>query len=211
MPPSGLTLTLMAQAAPPGSLCVMPAWTFIASANAAVLAGLTPYFVDVDPLSWALDPTAIEHEIVRAPGRVGAVMLVIPFGRPIDVQAWDDFILQTGLPVVIDAAAAFDSLQIGIAPAVVSLHATKVLGVGEGAFIASRDSAIIRAVRQRSNFGFTAGRHAEVTAFNAKLSEYHAAVGLAALDAWTEARAEWMAVAGTIGARWRNQITSIFS
>ena len=192
----GLTLALMAQSAPAGTLCVMPAWTFIASANAVTLGGLTPYFVDVDPLSWALDPVTIENEIARAPARVGAVMVVIPFGRPIDVPAWDDFMVRTGLPVVIDAAAAFDSLRVGLAPAVVSLHATKVLGVGEGGFVISRDNAIIRAIRQRSNFGFTAGRHAEVTALNAKLSEYHAAVGLAALDAWTEARAEWMAVAG---------------
>ena len=59
----GLTLALMAQAAPPGTLCVMPAWTFVASANAVVLAGLTPYFVDVDPSTWALDPAAIESEL----------------------------------------------------------------------------------------------------------------------------------------------------
>src|SRR5262245_45514864 len=45
----GLALALAAQDPPPGSLCVLPAWTFVASAHAAVMAGLTPYFVDVDP------------------------------------------------------------------------------------------------------------------------------------------------------------------
>ena len=123
-------------------------------------------------------------------------MVVAPFGRPIDYRAWDAFTVRTGLPVVIDAAAGFDSLQVGRCPAVVSLHATKVIGVGEGGFVASRDAALIQSVRERSNFGFHGGRNAESAAMNAKLSEYHAAVGLAALDAWSETRAEWMAVAG---------------
>ena len=104
--------------------------------------------------------------------------------------------MRTGLPVVIDAAAAFDSLKVGQTPAVVSLHATKVLGVGESGFVVSRNTAIIHGVKQRSNFGFYGGRSADVPALNVKLSEYHAAVGLAALDMWSEIRAEWMSVAG---------------
>jgi dTDP-4-amino-4,6-dideoxygalactose transaminase len=192
----GLTLALMAQMAPAGTLCMMPSWTFVASAHAAVLAGLTPYFVEVDPVSWALDPGAVEREIARAPGRVGAVMVVAPFGRPINYMAWDEFKDRTGLPVVIDAAAAFDSLQVGQCPAVVSLHATKVFGVGEGGFVASRNDTLIEGVVKRSNFGFFGQRSAEMAAVNAKMSEYHAAVGLAALDMWSEARAEWLTVAG---------------
>src|SRR3954454_6333087 len=45
----GLAIALAIQNPRPGTLCAMPAWTFIASAHAAVLAGLVPYFVDVDP------------------------------------------------------------------------------------------------------------------------------------------------------------------
>jgi dTDP-4-amino-4,6-dideoxygalactose transaminase len=191
----GLTLALMAQNVPAGTLCAMPAWTFAASVNAVVLAGMIPYFVDVDHSTWALDPRATENEIGRAPAKVGAVMVVAPFGRPIDYSAWDEFKRQSGLPVVIDAAAAFDSLQVGETPAVVSLHATKVLGVGEGGFVASRDASIVRSVRHRSNFGFDGTRTAATLGMNAKLSEYHAAVGLAALDAWPETRREWMAAA----------------
>jgi dTDP-4-amino-4,6-dideoxygalactose transaminase len=192
----GLTLALVAQGAAAGTLCVMPGWTFVASAYAATHAGLIPYFVDVDAATWALDPLAIEHEIIKAPAAVGAVMVVAPFGRPIDYAAWDKFKIRTALPVVIDAAAAFDSLQVGEAPAVVSLHATKIFGVGEGGFVTSRDTTIIRNIRQRSNFGFDRTRSAVVAAFNAKLSEYHAAIGLAAFDIWAETRAAWMSVAG---------------
>ena len=191
----GLTLSLVAQGARPGTLCVMPAWTFVASAHAACMAGLTPYFVDVDPETWALDAEEIVNEIAKAPAPVGAVMPVSAFGRPIDIAAWDRFRSRTGLPVVIDAAAAFDALTPGRVPAVVSLHATKVLSTGEGGFVISTDDAFKREIRTRSNFGFAGTREAKTLAANAKLSEFHAAIGLASLDAWKETRNEWMTVA----------------
>jgi dTDP-4-amino-4,6-dideoxygalactose transaminase len=191
----GLALTLAAQGAKRGTLCAMPAWTFIASAHAAVNAGLVPWFVDVDPDTWALDPAALADELRRAPGPVGAVMPVAPFGRPLEIAAWDAFRASTGLPVVIDAAAGFDALAPGATPAVVSLHATKVLAIGEGGFVISSDAALVRRVRMMSNFGIDPDRRAAFAATNAKMSEYHAAVGHAALDEWAEVRAEWTAAA----------------
>lgn len=187
----GLAIALAAQQPPPGSLCVMPAWTFVASAHAAVMAGLVPYFVDVDPETWAIDAGKLLDEIGRAPARVGAVMPVMPFGLPLEIAPWEAFRSRTGLAVVIDAAAGFDSLVPGAVPSVVSLHATKVLGTGEGGFIISTDASVRLAARMRANFGFFGSRQAQVPAFNAKLSEYHAAVGHAALDEWAETRAEW--------------------
>jgi dTDP-4-amino-4,6-dideoxygalactose transaminase len=187
----GLAIALAAQQPTPGTLCAMPAWTFVASAHAAVMAGLLPYFVDVDPETWALDLGKLTDQLTRAPVPVGAVMPVMPFGSPLDIAAWEEFRSRTGLAVVIDAAAAFDSLIPGAVPSVVSLHATKALGIGEGGFVISTDASIRRAVRMRSNFGFEGNRQAQAAAFNAKLSEYHAAVGHAALDEWDQARAEW--------------------
>jgi dTDP-4-amino-4,6-dideoxygalactose transaminase len=193
----GLTLALMAQGAAPGTLCVIPAWTFVASAQAAVMAGLVPYFVEVDPMTGALDADSIAGVIASAPGTIGAVMPIAPFGCPIDVRGWDRFRSRTGLPVVIDAAAGFDGLRPAETPAVVSLHATKVLGAGEGGFVVSSDSALMRDIRARSNFGFAGTREAIADAANAKLSEYHAAIALAALDEWQSARSEWLAGAAT--------------
>ncbi|MHB8270340.1 aminotransferase class I/II-fold pyridoxal phosphate-dependent enzyme [Bradyrhizobium sp.] len=187
----GLAIALAVQQPAPGSLCAMPAWTFAASAHAAVIAGLVPYFVDVDPATWALDPDKLLDELARAPAPVGAVMPVMPFGSPLDIAGWETFRSKSGLAVVIDAAAAFDSLVPAAVPSVVSLHATKVLGTGEGGFVISTDPGIRRAVRMRSNFGFEGSRKAQAPAFNAKLSEYQAAVGHAALDEWGQTRAEW--------------------
>ena len=190
----GLALALTAQQARVGSLCVIPAWTFVASPQAASLAGLTAYFVDVDPLTWALEPDVIDKIIANAPGDVGAVMPVAPFGRPIDLHAWDQFRLRTGLAVVIDAAAGFDTVVATGTPTVVSLHATKVFGTGEGGFVLCDNRDLIVDIRRRMNFGFHGSREAMVPAFNAKFSEYHAAVGHAAFDEWHDARADWLRV-----------------
>jgi len=191
----GLALALTAQQVRVATLCVIPAWTFVASPQAAMLAGLVPYFVDVDPRTWVLVPDAVDDIIASAPGEVGAVMPVAPFGRPIDLHAWDRFRSRSGLAVVIDAAAGFDSVVATGTPTVVSLHATKVLGTGEGGFVLCDNRDLVLDIRRRMNFGFYGSREAMVPAFNAKLSEYHAAVGNAALDEWHSARAEWLLVA----------------
>lgn len=204
----GLAISLAIQQPKRGTLCIMPAWTFVASAHAARMAGLRPFFVDVDSSTWALDIAKVSEEIAHAPSEVGAVMLVIPFGSPVDLTAWDSFRMRTGLAVVIDAAAAFDSLVPVATPSVVSLNATKVLGTGEGGFIVSTNKSIESEIRMRANFGFEGSRHAQAAAFNAKLSEYNAAVGHAGLDEWPEIRAEWAAVAEsyTAAIRGSNQV-----
>jgi len=90
--------------------------------------------------------------------------------------------------VIVDAAGAFGNQEAGQRIAVAfSLHATKTLGIGEGGFAISGDAEWMERVRSLSNFGIDPGdfkvHHAGT---NAKLSEYHAAVGLAALARWPE-------------------------
>src|SRR6185312_11011656 len=191
-----LALALALQAlAEPGGFCAMPAWTFVATAHAAAQAGLTPWFVDVDPETWMLDPAAVKAQLSQAPGRVAAAVPVAAFGHKPDLASWTAFQDDTGIPVVLDAAAAFDGLESAAVPAAVSLHASKALGVGEGGFVVARDPMLITEVRQRSSFGFLGGSESLLIATNAKLSEYAAAVGLAALDAWPATRLRYMRVA----------------
>lgn len=183
-------------------MCLLPSWTFAATAHAAAAAGLTPCFLDPDEASWALTPETVERAVDQLLGRrriperrVSAVLAVAPFGRPIDVGAWDEFSARTGIPVVIDAAAAVDGQTVGRSPVVVSVHATKCLGIGEGGFVATRDGDLARRINRAANFGFFGSRRAEVPAINGKLSEYHAALGLAALEAWPAQRERLLAVA----------------
>ncbi|MER9581446.1 DegT/DnrJ/EryC1/StrS family aminotransferase [Mesorhizobium sp. M0276] len=191
----GLALALMAQKPPKGSLCMMPSWTFAASAHAAVLAGLVPWLVDVDPNTQQFLPEAAAELLRHAPGKVGAIMPVMPFGSPMRVANWDRFKSDTGIAVAVDAAAAFDTLMPSRVPAIVSLHATKAFGIGEGCFITSDDGALIEEIVKRANFGFANSREAASPALNGKLSEYGAAVGLAALEVWPYTRAAYRRVA----------------
>lgn len=195
-----LELCLKAFVAEPGSLCVMPAWTFVATPLAAVAAKLEPFFVDVDLATQMIDPVWLLEELPRLSqqGKIGAVVVTAPFGCPINRLAWDDFTAKTGIPVLIDAAAAFDTIlqepqmQVGRTPMMVSLHATKVFGIGEGAVLLSTDEALMSQVVSMTQFGFPPGvRSAYCAGTNAKISEYTAAVGLAALDAWPVARSHW--------------------
>jgi dTDP-4-amino-4,6-dideoxygalactose transaminase len=184
----GLTAALLARRAPAGSFCIMPSWTFAATPHAARAAGMTPWFHDVDRRTWALNPDAVTETLKRIACPVGAVMVVSPFGAPIDIQAWQALEDRIGIPVVVDAAAGFDSAQASPVPFVVSLHATKILGAGEGGFIATTDLELRKRVRACCNFGFSGSRTAELQALNAKMSEYHAAVALANLRSWPATR-----------------------
>ena len=150
----GLVVALLACRAPRGSLCMVPAWTFAATAHAIELAGLVPWIVDVSLTSWALEPAMARRFLRQAPGDVSAVMPVSPFGAPIDYAAWESFRNETGIAVVIDSAAAFDTLRPTGLPAIVSLHATKILGIGEGGFVLSTDADFIEEIQKRINFGF---------------------------------------------------------
>ncbi|MGA0601680.1 aminotransferase class I/II-fold pyridoxal phosphate-dependent enzyme [Caulobacter sp. KR2-114] len=191
----GLALCLQALSLPPGSLCAIPAYTFVATAHAVAAAGLTPWLLDVDPQNWTLQPHAVRAALAGAPGPVSAVIVVAPFGLMPDLAPWLALRAETGIAVVVDAAAAFDALNAAPLPAVVSLHATKALGIGEGGFLATEDADLARRVRELTSFGFRGARESQMPATNAKLSEYAAAVGLAALDAWPHDRLRWLRAA----------------
>ena len=180
-------------------LAVIPALTFVATATAAQQCGYEPYFVDVDSDSWSLTP---EHVLrCKAVDRVGLVLAVAPFGRLVPQGIWEGFRKRTGVPVVIDGAASFEYLTedfdrgLGSIPVAMSFHATKSFAIGEGGAVAVRDIEIAERVNQALNFGFKGSRESEMAHINGKLSEYHAAVGLAALNGWSDTRASMYAVA----------------
>jgi len=193
----GLEIALRMTARYPVGYCLIPAFTFVATAHAAVSAGLEPYFLDVDRNTWALDPDAVQERISGIEGPIAAVMPVAPFGASVELDRWSAFAEKTGIPVVMDAAASFDRAIGGEVPVVLSLHATKVMGIGEGGAVLCANEDLAESIRAGRNFGFLAGRSAKLSGTNAKLSEYGAAVGLAALDRWQETRRANLSIAKT--------------
>ncbi len=195
----GLLLALKASGVEGGGLCAMPSWTFAATPAAVAAAGLVPWFVDVDEGSWTLVPDQVLERLSDSPKPVVAVVVVAPFGQPADVTAWDAFSETTGLPIVIDAANGFDALSVGRSPTMVSLHATKAFGVGEGGLVISSDEDMIQRIHSLANHGITGSGEVGLRGINAKLSEYAAAIGLAALDEWPKTRAAYLALRQDFG------------
>lgn len=192
---AALTSVLRGLNLPKDSYCLVPSWTFVASPASAIAAEMTPYFMEVDEATWALDPEQVKKSLAGIKGVIGAVLVVAPFGMPIDIQAWDRFTAETSIPVVVDAAPGFDSfrnVKFGKTAVVFSMHATKVLGAGEGAIVVSKDTALIRHVHEQTNFGYYT-RRISIPGTNSKMSEYTAAVALAALDGWDKRREQWVA------------------
>lgn len=177
-----LELGLQALGLPQGAAVLVPAITFPACPLAVYHAGLTPVLADVAAENWQLTPEIARHAAKKH--KIAAVMPVAVYGVPLDAAAWDKLAEDTGLAVLIDAAAAVESqplLRRGLVAH--SLHATKPFGIGEGGALVAADPAIIARVRQLSNFG-TVERIAQDWGTNAKLSEFHGAVGLAQLARW---------------------------
>jgi len=189
---AALTLSLRAQDILPGQTCLVPSWTFVATVNAATSAGLRPQFVDIDPGNWAIQPTGMA---APRPDKMCHAIPVAPFGAPIDVDDWADHASDTGGRVVIDAAAAFDSVSGMVHPSgmpvAISFHATKAFGIGEGGCVVTADTGLAERVRTMANHGLSKDRTPVTDGTNAKLSELQAAVGLAALDKWPDRRATW--------------------
>lgn len=188
----GLALALSGMGVGERDLCLCPSFTFVATAHAILQVGAIPVFMDVRQESWALDPADAKLAVSESERLLGrrptAVIVVSPFGLPLDLTPWLEFQNETGVKVLIDAAAQFDTACDARLPTVISLHATKVLGAGEGGFLVTNDPELFRTFRKMSTFGFSGSRVADCASTNAKLSEYAAAVGLASLNLWEETR-----------------------
>ncbi len=162
-----------------------PAFTFPATPLAALNAGRHLTFCDIDPDTWWARPARHSSET--------GLIAVAPFGQSVTEMPSLD-----RANVIIDAAAslggkpyAFSHLRSGWA-VIFSLHATKVLGVGEGGVAVFADAKTATRCRSWINFGFNGSREAQVVGTNAKMSEIAAAYSLAALDSWDTEKAEWL-------------------
>ena len=205
---TAIELALRAIGISPGEFCLMPAFTFIASAHAVCNAGLVPFLVEVDPDTLMLTPAIAEAALQVLAKPPAAILVVSAFGAPPDFAAWAAFETRHGIPVVFDAAAAVTSLSghIGAQPVCVSLHATKVLGIGEGGAILSSDLAFIERTTAMTGFGFLGTeRVSALRGGNYRVSEYAAAVGLASLAALPTRLAEVRALIGAYRKRLVNK------
>jgi dTDP-4-amino-4,6-dideoxygalactose transaminase len=112
-----LLMPLMVEGVGPGDAVFAPTFTFIATAGAIALTGATPVFVDIDPETFNIDPTALERAIQKTIGQKKLVPRgIIPvdlFGQPADYNAIQAIADKYKLFVLEDAAQSFGASQGG--------------------------------------------------------------------------------------------------
>lgn len=179
---SAISLALKALELKKGSNVLIPSFTFPGTVAAVLDAGYKPVLCDVDLDSWKLDAKQLDWYFQRM--NISAIVPVATFGASINAETWSDISKSYNVPVIVDAAAALGQQDLGDLILCFSLHATKLIGAGEGGLVVAKDKCFIKRVTQLSNYGY---KHGEITLLgtNSKFSEYHAAVGLAQLDRLT--------------------------
>ncbi len=195
-----LTLTLRALAIGAGDEVVVPANTFIATAEAVVLAGATPRFADVDPDTLLLTADGLAAAITS---RTSAVIAVHLYGQTADMDAISVTAERAGLAVLEDAAQAHGASWWG-RPAgslgragCFSFYPGKNLGAfGDAGAVVTDDADLTERLRSLRNHGRVSGshyRHGDIGT-NSRLDSVQAAVlsaKLPRLDAWGSTHATW--------------------
>ena len=180
---AALHLALLGAGVRPGDEVITTSLTWPATANVIVHCGATPLFADIRPGDLNVDPDRV-RELVGPKTR--AILPVHLYGQPADL----DPLLELGLPVVEDAAHAFESRYRGRkigsigAATCFSLYATKNVAAGEGGLLATNDDAVARAVDDLRVMRRGHGSHYDVAVpgYKANLSDVLAAIALAQLD-----------------------------
>src|SRR5262245_4072473 len=190
-----LLLALMALDIGPGDEVITSPYTFFATGSSIYRLGASPIFCDIDPVSFNLDPHAVEAAVTS---RTRAILPVHIFGQCTEMEPLWRIAGHAGLPIVEDACQAigaeYQNRRAGVLGTLgcFSFFPTKNLGgAGDGGLVTTDDPSLAKRVRRLRIHG-DAGQseHVEV-GLNTRLDALQAAVlrvKLRHLDTWTEAR-----------------------
>lgn len=165
-----------------GDEVIVPPYTFIATASAALFIGAVPVFADVDPLTHLLDPQATEAAITP---RTKAVVVVHLAGHPVDMDAFTAIGQRHGVAIIEDSAQAHGAEYRGRRVGAIgdlgtfSFQSSKNMTAGEGGAVLTDDPELAGAVYSLVNVGRVPGggwyQHTSV-GYNLRLTEFQAAI-----------------------------------
>ncbi|RFP64633.1 DegT/DnrJ/EryC1/StrS family aminotransferase [Hymenobacter lapidiphilus] len=195
-----LQLALMSLNLPAGAEVIVPAFTYVATLEAAAVLGLRPVPADVLPGTFNLDPQAVAAALTP---RTGAIVAVHLFGQCADLAALRQLVDQHGVALIEDNAQAIGATfraengAIWVAGTVGEVGTTSFFpsknlgGFGDGGALFTRDAGRADYLRQLANHGQTRKYHHQHVGLNSRLDTLQAAllrVKLPHLPAWTAAR-----------------------
>ena len=182
-----LHLALRALGVGPGDEVIMPAFTYIATANAVSYCGAKPVFVDSELETWNIDPDAIEKAISP---RTKVIMPVHIYGLPANMDRIMAISNKYNIPVIEDAAEAHGAMWNGHRVGSIgqvgsfSFFGNKIITTGEGGMLVTNDEALYKRMRFLRSQGVDPNKrywHLEL-AYNYRMTNMQAAVGLGQLE-----------------------------
>ena len=163
---------------------ITSAFTWIATVSSIMWENCRPIFVDIDPETLNIDPGKIEEKITS---QTCAIMPVHVFGNACNVEEIDEIAKHHNLKVIYDAAHAVGTvyknkslLRYGDISAT-SFHATKLLNTAEGGGCIANNSELYEKLKRIRFFGHNEAKDVVEEGCNGKMTEVHAALGLANL------------------------------
>lgn len=172
---------------PVGSEVITTPYTFVSTTNAIEMNGLKPVFCDIKESDCTIDESKIEGLITE---KTVAICPVHVYGFPCNVEKIEKIAKNYGLKVIYDSAHAFGVRLNGKGIAefgdmsMFSMHATKVFHTVEGGAVAFSEKSLREKLMMQKSFGLKDKEDAMKAALNAKMSDMHAAVGLANLESF---------------------------
>ncbi len=195
---AGLHLSAIALGLGPGDEVLVPAFTWITSANTAEYVGANVVFVDVDPKTFNIDPALAEAAITP---KTRAIVAVHLFGLAADMEPLLALAKKHDLKIIEDAACALGTKYRGTPVggigdiASFSFHPRKAVTTGEGGLVSTNDDVLgdtVNALRNHGSIGPQPGTGEErqpwtmarfaYAGFNYRMSDIQAAVGAAQMD-----------------------------
>jgi dTDP-4-amino-4,6-dideoxygalactose transaminase len=168
-----------------GDEVILPSFTFVATAEAVVLAGGKPVFTDIDADTYNLSPSAVEKSITK---KTKAILPVDLYGFSADMKPLREIAVKHGLALVEDAAQAHGATYAGkpagsfADAACWSLYASKNITTGEGGVITTNNDQIDETLRMIRTHGEKAKYASLILGNNYRMSEIQAAIGNVQLE-----------------------------
>jgi dTDP-4-amino-4,6-dideoxygalactose transaminase len=202
---TALNIILRAMEIGPGDEVITVSHTFIATAEAIILSGATPVFVDIDPATYLMDVTQVESKITP---HTKAILPVHLYGQTVDMDPLLEIAKRHNLQVIEDACQAHGAEYKGRKAgslgdaAGFSFYFSKNLGAyGEGGFISTNNSELAAKMRKIRDHGSGIRYHHDLIGLNGRLDEIQAVVlraKLPHLAEWNQKRCEHARLYGSL-------------
>ncbi len=198
---AGLHLGLVRAGVGPGDEVITSPFSFISSANCALHAGADVTFADIDPVTFNLDPAALEAAITP---RTKAIVPVHIFGLPCDIEAISAIAAKHGLAIVEDGAEALGAMRQGRkvgthgSPTIFAFYPNKQMTTGEGGIVTTDDDDVyedLLSLRNQGRADSGAWLEHDRLGWNYRMDDLSAAVGLAQVERLDEILGRRAAVA----------------